>query len=67
MGQSYRSWRMTYGAGWEAKFREKYERHMIDRYDTWFFVGTMHQHPNRWLIVGLFYPPKSALGDLFAG
>jgi hypothetical protein len=66
MGQSYRSWHRTYGSRWEEKFRERYEREMIERNDTSFFVGTMHQHPNRWLIVGLFYPPKQSIGDLFA-
>jgi hypothetical protein len=34
--------------------------------DTHFFVGTVHQYPNSWIIVGLFYPPKAAMGDLFA-
>ena len=31
---------------------------MIEKYDTHFFVGTVHQHPGSWTIVGLFYPPK---------
>ena len=66
MGQSYRSWRRTYGNQWEAKFRERYERDMINRNDTSFFVGTVHQHPHRWIIVGLFYPPKPADLPLFA-
>jgi hypothetical protein len=35
---------------------------MIETADIHFFVGTLHQHPNRWLIVGLFYPPYSAKG-----
>jgi hypothetical protein len=65
MGQSYRSWRRTYGAGWEQKFREKYEQQMIERFDTCFYVGTLHQYPSSWIIVGLFYPPKPAVGDLF--
>jgi hypothetical protein len=65
MGQSYRSWRRTYGAGWEEKFRERYEHDMIKRYDTSLFVGTLHQYPNRWIIVGLYYPPKLASGGLF--
>jgi hypothetical protein len=26
--------------------------------DTHFFVGTLHQYPKNWIIVGLFYPPK---------
>jgi hypothetical protein len=27
---------------------------MIQERDTYFYVGTMHQHPNRWIILGLF-------------
>ena len=65
MRQSYRSWRYTYGSRWEQKFREKYEREMIQERDTYFYVGTMHQHPNRWIIFGLFYPPRPATPDLF--
>lgn len=65
MGQSYRAWRRRYGADWEGKFRERYEREMIERNDTSFYVGTVHQHPNRWIIIGLFYPPKPSGPDLF--
>jgi hypothetical protein len=43
-----------------------YERDMIERNDTSFFVGTVNNHPNRWIIVGLFYPPKPKTDpDLF--
>ena len=66
MGQSYRRWRNTYGDEWERAFRTKYEAEMTDRFDTHFFVGNLHQYPNAWIIVGLFYPPKQLIGDLFA-
>lgn len=65
MGESYRQWRDKYGDRWEAVFRQKYEREMIDKNDTHFYVGNMHQHQDTWLIVGLFYPPKPAMADLF--
>ena len=65
MGQSYRAWRSAYGERWEAAFRQRYEIEMIQKCETSFFVGTIHQHPNNWIIVGLFYPPKKAIGDLF--
>ena len=65
MGQSYRRWRKEYGNKWEEKFRQRYEREMIEKYDTHFYVGTMHQHPATWIIVGLFYPPRQTMGDLF--
>ena len=57
MGASYRSWKIKYGKDWEAKFRERYDTDMRLRNDTHFFIGTIHGHPNRWLIIGLFYPP----------
>ena len=38
---------------------------MIDKLDTHFFVGNLHQYPNAWQIVGLFYPPKQLVRDLF--
>jgi hypothetical protein len=66
MGQAYRSWRRTYGTKWEEKFRERFERDMVERNDTSFFVGTLHQYPASWIIVGLFYPPKPKGPDLFA-
>jgi hypothetical protein len=58
IGQSWRAWKDTYGDGWEQALREKYERQMIEKFDTQFYVGTVHQHQGSWIIVGLFYPPK---------
>jgi hypothetical protein len=29
------------------------------------YVGTVHQHPDAWIIVGLFYPPWAEMDDLF--
>jgi hypothetical protein len=65
MGQSWRKWKARYGGGWEAKFRDRYEREMIEKNDTHFFVGTVHGHPRTWIIVGLFYPPKPSKLGLF--
>ena len=65
IGQSYRKWKNDYGDNWESKFRQRYEDEMINKYDTHFFVGNMHQHPGTWIIVGLFYPPKQTQTDLF--
>ena len=31
---------------------------MINKLDTYFYVGTVHRHPKNWIIVGLFYPTK---------
>ncbi len=66
MGQAYRAWRKEYGDQWEAKFRQRFETEMIQKNDTHFFVGTVHQHPGSWIIIGLFYPPKPTTPDLFS-
>jgi hypothetical protein len=65
IGESYRRWRKQYRNNWEHKFRLRYEDQMITKSDTHFFVGTVHQHPDRWIIVGLFYPPREPVADLF--
>ena len=62
MGQSWRKWKAQYGSKWEEKFRQRYESDMIQKYDTHFYVGTLNAHPHVWIIVGLFYPPKSTQG-----
>lgn len=58
MGQAYRAWRKEYGPSWEAKFRQRFEAEMATKFNTHFFVGTLHQHPNNWIIIGLYYPPR---------
>ncbi len=57
MGASYHKWFLKYGVAWEKPFRKKYEKEMIQEKDIHFFVGTVHKHPDAWIIVGLFYPP----------
>ncbi len=58
MGVAYRKWRNEYGTKWEQKFRDRFETEMILGKDTHFFVGTLRNHPDAWIIIGLFYPPK---------
>lgn len=65
MGESWRKWSKDYGDDWESKFRQRYETEMIERNDTHFYVGTVHQHPHTWIVVGLFYPPKDKVMPLF--
>lgn len=65
MGESWRTWSVKYGDRWESKFRETYETEMIEMNDTHFYVGTIHQHPGSWIIIGLFYPPRSSQPNLF--
>lgn len=63
MCESWRKWKGEYGDGWEPKFRLRYETEMIQKFDTHFFVGTVHRYPATWIIVGLFYPPRPKAGD----
>jgi hypothetical protein len=67
MGESYRKWKREYGAQWKQKFRQTYETDMITKYDTHFFVGTLHHYPGTWIIIGLFYPPRSPQSEMFVG
>jgi hypothetical protein len=63
--ESYRKWHNQYGdREWREKLVEKYERQMQERFDTHFFVGTMLQHPQSWIVIGLFYPPRVAAEQL---
>ncbi len=43
--------------GWMEKFRLKFGTEFLKK-DLFFLMGTIHRFPNRWLIVGLIYPPK---------
>ncbi len=65
IGESWRKWSRDYGIEWENKFRLRYETEMIEQNDTHFYVGTVHQHPGSWIIVGLFYPRKPKERSLF--
>jgi len=58
LGQAYRVWRRKYQDKWEGAIMNRFETDMILKYDTYFFVGTVHGHPGAWIIIGLFYPPR---------
>jgi hypothetical protein len=57
LGASWWRWSQKY-TDWKEPFLQRYERDMMERLDTHFFVGTTKAHPQSWIIVGLFYPPK---------
>ena len=61
LGQSYRTWKRTYQEKWEQAIMDKYETQIILDRDTYFYVGTLYQYPNIWIITGLFFPPKVAI------
>ena len=62
MAEAWRRWKDSYADKWEEKFRQRFETEMIEKYDTHLYVGTVHQHPKTWIIVGLFYPPSITQG-----
>ena len=47
----------------ESGIRKKVEW-MIEACDLHFFVGTLTHYPSRWIIVGLWYPPRNQQGFL---
>ena len=53
------------GNNWKQPFRSRFESEMISKNDTHLFVGNLHQFPTSWIVVGLFYPPKLGMADLF--
>lgn len=56
-GALYWNCQSRYGGKWEAPFRQRLERDFAEK-DLHFLMGTMHRFPDKWLIVGLVYPPK---------
>jgi hypothetical protein len=58
IGAAFRGWKKKYGKDWRERFIKRFETEMILKNDTRFFVGTIHGHPDTWIIIGLFYPKK---------
>jgi hypothetical protein len=65
MSELYRKVRQSHGDNWHVAFRQRYEDEMIHKYDTHFYVGTVHQHPGSWIVVGVFYPMPVMQRSLF--
>jgi hypothetical protein len=57
LGESWRQWKRKYGDDWYWPLIKRYETDMALIKDTCFYVGTVHQYPSSWIIIGLFYPP----------
>jgi hypothetical protein len=61
--QTFRSWlkQRRYGneAGVLAKMKEAMKEKVFNpKNETYLLVGTLHQHPQSWIIGGVFFPPK---------
>ncbi|MDR7096580.1 hypothetical protein [Hydrogenophaga laconesensis] len=62
-GALFRNLRRKLGAsGWEAPFREKYERELPAR-DLLLLLGTIHRFPDQWLAVSVICPPRPQAGQ----
>jgi len=60
VGALFWNCKKSYGDEWELYLRKKLEDE-FSRKDLLFLMGTMHQFPNQWLIIGLVYPPQRSL------
>lgn len=63
IGQAFRDWRYKYKT--EDLLLVKIRQRWLDlicstKNDTYFFVGNMHRFPTTFMVLGAFYPPKSA-------
>ena len=60
MAATWRSWTLIYGKeDGERRFLQRFLDEMVERNDTHFFVGTHSRFPT-WMVLGVFYPPKTA-------
>ncbi|MFH1613522.1 MAG: hypothetical protein ABIG61_00350 [Planctomycetota bacterium] len=59
--QSYRRWKARYPEKeLLSNIRKKWFSELCSpKRDTYFFVGNMHRFPKQFLILGVFYPPRS--------
>ena len=57
--QAYRKWRREYPTDFIERVRRKWFDELCGpTRDTRFFVGNMHQHPQSFLVLGVFWPAK---------
>lgn len=51
-------WRhVRHHADWQERMRLKFEHEMWERRDSVLFVGNQEEHPNSFLVLGVFWPP----------
>jgi hypothetical protein len=65
IGQSYRSWRIKYQDEdvLLQKIKEKWLGMCAADKDTFFFIGNIQRLPHIFMILGVFYPPKTIEHD----
>lgn len=60
LSQSYRAWRDRYGDEVLDRLKQRWLDEMCsEAKNTAFFVGNQHQHPEAFLVLGVFWPPKA--------
>ena len=64
VAQAYRQWRRKYPSSWEQQMHSKFYDEFTQKQDLCFFLGTTLTHPDRWTIIGLFYPPKEQRSEV---
>lgn len=69
IAQAYRRWRRAYPSDWEERLRRRWVDDLWSKgRDTRVFVGNQHQHPDGFLVLGVFWPPDAPLqGELMLG
>ena len=59
IGAAYRKWRRRYPTDFIERIRQKWLDDLCGpNRDTRFFVGNMHQHPQSFLVLGVFSPKR---------
>ena len=61
INEAYRKWKSECKDIKEliAKIKEKWLEISSSKKDVYFFVGNQWRHPKQFMILGVFYPPKS--------
>ncbi len=59
IGALYWNCQRDYEKDWEKYFRQKLVEEFSQKKDLMFLMGTIHRFPDKWLIVGVLYPPKA--------
>lgn len=66
IAQAYRSWRSSYPSDWQDRLQRRWTDDMwTEDRKTLLFVGNQHQHPNSFLVLGVYWPPSRPLQGRF--
>jgi hypothetical protein len=57
--EAHRTWPKRYGEGTWEKIHDHFFDWMKNERDLYFFMGTESRY-GRWLVIGIYYPPKTS-------